>query len=82
MASGALKTHSKKAISPKLVARALGGLKETHCRAVVHFLSHVVADVLQLCLSDVIHRSHYMGNSPGATEGTAAVLKREMNSCF
>lgn len=82
VASGSLKIHSKKAFSQKLVARAFLGSKETHGWAVVDFLAHVVADVLQLCLCDVIHRSHYMGNSPGATEGPAALLKRKMNCCF
>lgn len=82
VASGSLKIHSKKAISQKLVARAFLGLKETHCWAVVHFLAHVVADVLQLCLCDVIHRSHYMGNRSGTAEGTAALLKRKTNCCL
>lgn len=54
------------------------GLKQrgTHCGAVVHFLSHVVADVLQLRFCDVIHRSHHMKNSPGTVEGSTAGLEK------
>lgn len=38
--------------------------------AVVHFLPHVVADSLQLCLCDVLHRPHHMRDGLGTVEGT------------
>lgn len=63
----------------RLVTNAFLGLRArgTHCGAVVHFLSHVVADVLQLQFCDVIHRSHHMRESPGPIEGPAAELRRK-----
>lgn len=80
MASGSLKKNEIKSLFFKkntLVTNASTGLKQrgTHCGAVVHFLSHVVADVLQLRFCDVIHRSHHMKNSPGTVEGSTARLE-------
>lgn len=46
----------------------------TYSGAVVDFLPHVVADPLQLCLCDVLHRTHYMRDGLGTIEGTAAGL--------
>lgn len=39
--------------------------------AVVDFLSHIVADALQLHLCDVLHRPHYMGDGLASSEGSA-----------
>lgn len=81
VASGSLKKNKIKSIlflkTHSLVTNASTGLKQrgTHCGAVVHFLSHVVADVLQLRLCDVIHRSYHMKNSPGTVEGSTAGLE-------
>lgn len=46
----------------------------TYSRAVVDFLSHILADVLQLCLCDVLHRPHYMRDGLGTVERTATGL--------
>lgn len=73
----------KKKNTHSLVTNASTGLKQrgTHCGAVVHFLSHVVADVLQLRFCDVIHRSHHMKNSPGTVEGSTARLEITHTHC-
>lgn len=72
-------TFLKALFRRRLVTNAFPALRTrgTHCWAVVHFLSHVVADVLQLHFCDVIHRSHHMRNSPGPTEGPAPELERK-----
>lgn len=81
VASGSLEIHSKPAESDVSDACLfMDSKRETHCGAVVHFFSNVVADVLQLCFCDVVHRSHYMGNSPGTIEGAAAGLKKNQNT--
>lgn len=48
----------------------------TYSGAVVHFLPHVVADVLQLPLCDFFHRPHYMQDGLGAVERAATRLKK------
>lgn len=46
----------------------------TYSGAVVDFLSHIMANVLQLCLCDVLHRTHHVRNGLGTVEGAAPVL--------
>lgn len=46
----------------------------THSGAVVDFLPHIVADVLQLQLCHLIHRPHYMRDCLGTVEGAATGL--------
>lgn len=53
------------------------GENGTYSGAVVDFVPHSVADVLQLCLSDVVHRPHYMRDGLGAIERTATGLCRK-----
>lgn len=47
---------------------------KTYSGAVVDFLSHIVADALQLHLCDVLHRPHYMGDGLASSEGSATGL--------
>lgn len=46
----------------------------THSGAVVDLLPHVVTDVLQLVLRDLLHGPHHVRDGLGAIEGTATGL--------
>lgn len=46
----------------------------TYSGAVVDFLPHILADALQLCLADVLHRPHHMRDGLGTIEGAATGL--------
>lgn len=54
---------------------------KTYSGAVVDFLSHIVADALQLHLCDVLHRPHYMGDGLASSEGSATGLQMNL-FCF